>query len=79
MPKVKLDGEARLSLPPDIVRRLQLGPEDELEVEIRNGEIVMRKAAASSTEALQSLAGEDWRGIADELLRSRKEWDERNS
>ncbi|BBO80253.1 hypothetical protein DSCO28_08190 [Desulfosarcina ovata subsp. sediminis] len=74
MPLARVSSKSQIVLPAAIRKKLQIKPGDELEISIRNNEIVIVKAAVSATEALDACGSEIWRGYEEELDKSRDQW-----
>ncbi|BBO87636.1 AbrB/MazE/SpoVT family DNA-binding domain-containing protein [Desulfosarcina ovata] len=74
MPLARVSSKSQIVLPAAIRKKLQIKPGDELEISIRDNEIVIVKAAVSATEALDACGSEIWRGYEEELNKSRDQW-----
>ena len=74
MPLAKVSSKSQIVLPAAIRKRLNIQPGDELEISTKKNTIIIRKAAVSSTEALDACGSEIWRGYEEELDRARDQW-----
>ncbi len=76
MPLAKLSSKSQIVLPVKIRRHLNINPGDTLEIREENQRIVILKAPTSIVDELDQCDSSIWKNYADELLISRKEWDE---
>jgi antitoxin PrlF len=70
----RLSSKSQIVLPAAIRKSLKIKPGDELEITAENNAIIIRKATASATEALDACHSDIWRGYEEELDRARDQW-----
>lgn len=71
-----LSGKCQIVIPAEVRRRLKLVPGDKIAVEIEGDRAVLRKVEGSALARLKALVDPgEFRGYAEELQRSRDEWD----
>ncbi len=75
MPLARLSTKSQVVIPVSIRKSLKLRPGDLLEIEMEDGQIIMRKAADSALEQLLECASDVWKGYHRELETMREEWD----
>ena len=75
MATIMLSSKAQIVLPVAIRKKLGLNPGDRLIIEAEEDRAVIRKAPVSDLQALEAFASPLWRGYAEELQRTRNEWD----
>jgi len=75
MPHARLSSKSQIVLPAKIRRHLNIHPGDTLDIREENQRIVIVKAPVSIVDELDLCGSEIWQGYADELTRSRQEWD----
>lgn len=75
MPIARLSSKSQIVIPAEIRNPLGLKPGDVLNVEEKNGVIVMRKPETSVVLALEKCQSPAWKGSEEELSTLRNEWD----
>jgi len=70
-----LSSKSQLVIPAKIRRKLGIEPGDRLSVEAEGDQVVIRKTKESDVQSLAAFRSDIWRDQADELQRSRDEWD----
>ena len=74
MPLARVSSKSQIVIPVAIRKKLKINPGDDLEISVRDNEIVIVKAAVSATDDLDACGSDIWRGYAEELERSRDQW-----
>ena len=80
MPTAKLSSKSQIVIPAEVRRRLGLQPGDTLDVRVEGNQIVMiKESPLAALERLRALAGTMSVSIAEEVERSRAEWETRSA
>ena len=75
MPHAKLSSKSQIVIPANIRRKLHLLPGDNLEVNLKDDAVLIRKAPESYLDALESCASDVWRGYESALQEARDQWE----
>jgi len=75
MPTAKLSKKSQLVLPARIRRQLKIEPGDQLDLEVEDDHVILRKVPRSDVDALGEYRSSLWRGYGGKLDQARDEWD----
>ena len=79
MLSVKVSTKHQIVVPSEARRSLGIVPGDRLEVEVKDGSIVLRPRPRRASERLRGVGGDMWHGVdpVEYVRELRGEWDER--
>ncbi|CAN5699775.1 hypothetical protein BH23GEM7_BH23GEM7_27870 [soil metagenome] len=76
MTSATLSSKSQIVIPAEIRRQLGLNPGDRVTLLLEGDHVILKKQVAEDPlERLRALGGPHWRGYAEEIHRSREEWD----
>lgn len=77
MATATLSAKSQITLPAEIRKKLDIRAGDRLVIETDDDRVIIRKAPNSDVASLKKYASPVWKGYADQLQKTRDEWDER--
>ncbi len=76
MTSARLSSKSQIVIPAEVRRQLGLNPGDRVTFVIEGDHVILKKQVDEDPlERLSALGGPHWRGAAEEIQRSREEWD----